>query len=110
MSTAAKPVRTPPNLDMGKSVQIKQLLKDRAALWDEFNTKTHLDTPRAMTALPDGTVIIAMESGRVWRCHSDGAWQSFGWGPLPDSAARETFDQIQSTTRELKKLGYEEED
>jgi len=99
----------PPNADMGKAVKIKQLLKDREQLIEEENTHTWLDAPKAMTALPDGTVVVIMESGRSWRSNGD-RWHRHTWAPLPDSPADETFQQRQALTRDLKALGHQEED
>lgn len=97
---------------MGRKVEIQQKLKERAEIAERMNTKTNSDEPAGVAVGPDGTIVIAMKSGRVWSCHRAPAnrWAAVGWGPLPDSVAREEFDEYLEVGRELKKLGYVEED
>lgn len=101
MSTAARP--------QDARVRISQLLVDRAAKQEELQTKTYVDEPKATAVGPDGSVYVAMQSGRVWRFNG-AHWQSVGWAPLPDTTARESYDEYTTITRDLKALGHVEED
>ena len=98
------------------AVEIKQLLAERENKHAEYRTKTYVDEPMTSAVGPDGTLYITMKSGRVWyrsgengRASVFGEWGSI-WSPLPDTDARETFDEIAQINRELRDLGHEEED
>lgn len=108
MSTANG--RTRNTLPPDAAIQIRQLLAERAEKIQEHRTKTYVDAPKTITVAPDGQVYVAMESGRVWRGSPDGAHWYVVASPLPDTPARETFDEVQTFTRELKALGHEDED
>jgi hypothetical protein len=106
-----------PRLDA--AIQIKQLLKDREDKIRNYHCKDYQDAPKAIA---DGrpevgdnnaewpVVLVAMESGRVWKSVNRGPWQSASWAPLPNTPAAEEFDEIQSMNRELRALGHVDED
>jgi hypothetical protein len=109
----------PPAANLGAQIEIRQLLKDREAKLQEYQTKTYIDQPKTITeGRPEvgdngaewPVVIVAMESGRVWKSVNGGPWVSVTHYPLPDTSARENFDELMSLNRALAALGHEDED
>lgn len=117
MSTSQKPLKgTQPPPDA--AVQIRQLLKEREEKIREIQSKIYVDTPRSIAYSTEAgdngvdwpVVIVAMESGRVWKSVNGGPWQGVSWQPLPDTSSREPFDELMAMNRELGRLGHEDED
>jgi hypothetical protein len=108
----------PPVANLGAQVEIRSLLKEREAKLQEYQTKTYIDQPKAITTDTEvgdnnavwPVTIVAMESGRVWRSVNGGPWMPVTHYPLPDTTAREDFDEVMSLNRELTALGHEDED
>jgi hypothetical protein len=108
--------RTKSNLPPDAAVQIRQLLKDRAEKIQEHNTKGYMDEGTAAGVGADGSVVVVMQSGRVWMAEMDrdtgrrSRWIPLGDAPLPDTPARETYDELMAMNRQLANLGHEDED
>lgn len=110
--------KSPPQIRSDAAVEIKQLLKEREEKIREIHSKIYVDTPRAITYATEmgdrgmlwPVVIVAMESGRVWKSVNGEQWQSASWQPLPDTSSRELYDEVAAMGRELKRLGHVEEE
>jgi hypothetical protein len=114
VSTSAKPQKP----DLGAAIKIRELLKEREAKQQEYQTRTYVDQPKTITTTTEVgdnnavwlVTIVAMESGRVWRSTNGGPWFSVTHYPLPDTPSREDFDDLMALNRELAALGHEDED
>jgi hypothetical protein len=89
-------------------VRIRDLLKEREAKTEQYRTRSNIDEPTSSAVGPDGTILVTMRSGMVWKKGPIAAnWSSAG-PPLPDSSKREEYDEIMAINRELSELGHKE--
>lgn len=109
--------------EMANRVELAQLKVELEGMHQEYRTRTYTDKPVFRVELPteewpsgdsNAAVVVAMESGRVWKFEpGNREWSTFG-PPLPDTPAREAWDEIVSITKAIadisKQLGIEEED
>ena len=100
------------------AVAIRQLLAERDAKILDYRTRTYVDEPIAITSgteigdhnITITKVFVTMRSGKVFmNAENGGDWRQVGW-PLPDTPAREDFDEIATMNRELRDLGYGEDE